>query len=89
MDNFYLIFILWNIAVFLIYGIDKLKAVCDKWRISERTLIVCAFMLGAPGAIMGMKCFRHKTQKKEFKIYIFASVVFNLLILWCLKDSVF
>lgn len=64
------ILVIWNTIVFAIYGIDKYKAVKNKWRISEKVLILCAFLMGSAGAILGMEIFRHKTKKLTFKIAI-------------------
>ena len=47
--------LLMNVATFAAYGVDKLKARRDKWRIPERTLLWMAFLGGALGAWLGMK----------------------------------
>ena len=65
----FLILVFLNLAVFIVYGADKLKAERNKWRISERTLLLLAFF--APfGAIAGMLLFRHKTRKKLFTVLV-------------------
>ncbi|MBR0439113.1 MAG: DUF1294 domain-containing protein [Clostridia bacterium] len=65
----FLILVFLNLAVFIVYGADKLKAERNKWRISERTLLLLAFF--APfGAIAGMLIFRHKTRKKLFTVLV-------------------
>ena len=65
-----LVFLIWNVIVFFLYGVDKLKAKKEAWRISEKTLLLCAFFLGGAGAFAGMKVFRHKTQHTSFKILV-------------------
>lgn len=65
---FYLLAI--NIIAFAAYGIDKWKAKHGKWRISEMSLILLAFLGGALGALLGMRMFRHKTQHWKFKILV-------------------
>lgn len=60
----YILFI--NAAAFALYGMDKKKAVKGKWRISENTLIGLAIIGGSAGALLGMRCFHHKTRKKKF-----------------------
>ena len=60
----------WNVIVFLLYGIDKLKAKSGAWRISEKALLLCAFFLGGVGAFAGMKVFRHKTRHTSFNILV-------------------
>ena len=67
--------ILWNIIVFLTYGTDKLCAIKGFRRISEKTLICFAFLLGGIGALLGMRCFHHKTKHINFKIAVPAAFV--------------
>ncbi len=55
-----------NMLTFVIYGIDKWKAVHNAWRISEKTLILLAALGGAAGAYAAMQTFRHKTKHKKF-----------------------
>ena len=64
------IVLVWNIAVFFLYGIDKRKAAKQKWRISEATLILTALLAGGAGAAMGMVIFNHKTSKVKFRIFV-------------------
>ena len=56
-----------NVATFIIYGIDKLKAKEHWWRISEFTLLLLAIVGGSIGAWLGMKVWHHKTLHKKFK----------------------
>lgn len=60
--------ITWNLVVFVLYGIDKRKAVKEQWRISEKTLLLTSFCFGGIGALLGGKVFRHKTQKWYFQM---------------------
>ena len=62
------ILVIWNIVTFLIYGLDKRKAQKGSMRISEKTLITVAFLMGGIGAFAGMRFFRHKTDKPKFKL---------------------
>lgn len=62
--------ILINIITFITYKIDKIKAKKNKYRISESTLIILAYIGGALGAILAMNLFHHKTKKTKFKILI-------------------
>ena len=72
------IYLGWNIVTFLIMGLDKLLAKMDKRRISEKTLLLTAFFMGGLGSFCGSKVFRHKTQKKKFKILLPVSIIVNM-----------
>ena len=75
--------LVWNIVVFLIYGIDKQKAKKGKWRLPEGTLLLMAFLFGSLGAFCGMHVFHHKTQHKKFILVpIFLCLHLGLLIWW-------
>lgn len=63
-----LILLIWNVIVFITYGIDKRRAVQKAWRISERTLLLEAICLGGLGAILGGNYFHHKTRKWYFQV---------------------
>lgn len=56
-----------NAAAFILYGIDKRKARRHLWRIPERVLLLAAAAGGAPGALAGMRFFRHKTRHAVFR----------------------
>jgi cold-shock domain protein len=62
--------ILINLLTFLLYGLDKYKAIRQEWRIPERALLLMAFVGGAFGALSAMRIFRHKTRKGRFKLMI-------------------
>lgn len=55
-----------NLVTFVIYGIDKQKAVKKRWRIPESTLLGLAVLGGSVGALAGMHKFRHKTKHLKF-----------------------
>ncbi len=76
-----IIFIIWNIIVFAMYGIDKNKSQKRKRRISEKTLILSAFFMGGTGALLGMRIFRHKTKHWEFKIGVPLLLLLNVTII--------
>lgn len=56
-----------NVITFLMYGLDKLKAKINQWRIPESTLLLMAVVGGSVGAWTGMQVWRHKTQHVKFK----------------------
>lgn len=77
-----LILLGWNLAVFLLYGLDKLFAKSKMRRISEATLLTTAFCLGTPGALFGMIIFNHKTAKMKFRILVPLFFAIHVVLLW-------
>ncbi|MBK5246528.1 MAG: DUF1294 domain-containing protein [Peptostreptococcaceae bacterium] len=73
------IIVIWNLIVFFLYGLDKTKSKGEGRRISERTLLVTAFLLGGLGAFLGMHLFHHKTKHRIFIILIPVSIFVNIL----------
>ena len=78
MDTFIYILAGWNAVVFALYGIDKWKAVRNKWRIKESVLLLFAFFMGGVGAIAGMNVFRHKTKHVKFRILVPFALIINI-----------
>ena len=76
-----IVWILWaclNGFVFLLYGLDKLKAKRNKWRVPERTLLLFTWLMGGVGAFAGMRVFRHKTKHLSFQISAAAGMALSL-----------
>lgn len=69
-----------NITAFIFYGLDKWLAKQQKWRISEKKLLTLVLVGGTIGGILGMLVFRHKTQKKTFKITLFTILLIQIVI---------
>jgi uncharacterized membrane protein YsdA (DUF1294 family) len=88
MEYIYISLIVWNSVTFLLYGLDKRKAIKSKRRISEKTLILIAFLMGGLGCLFGMIAFRHKTKHLKFKILIPLAVLFNGVLLIYLLNSI-
>lgn len=79
----FLIFLVWNFAVFILYGADKRRAKNGGQRIRERTLLAAAFLFGGIGAWLGMCLFRHKTRHKSFVLTVpFAALIQLALIIF-------
>ena len=70
-----------NVVTFIVYGIDKYKAKKAKWRISEATLIMLAFLGGSIGAWLGVKVLHHKTMHKKFKYGIPAILLMQIALI--------
>jgi len=72
-----------NLIAFALYGIDKSFAIRNKRRIPEKTLIASA-VFGAPGALLGMLTFHHKTRKPKFFLTVPGLVVLHAAAAWAL-----
>ncbi|WP_211367543.1 DUF1294 domain-containing protein [Sporomusa termitida] len=73
-----LLLILWNTVTYGLMRYDKNQARKQGQRISERTLLLCAFWGGAGGIWCGMYSFRHKTKHKAFLIWLPVLFLMNL-----------
>ncbi len=64
----YLLFI--SAVSILLTVIDKRRAVKNKWRVPESTLLLCAALGGSLAMYITMRCIRHKTKHKKFMVGI-------------------
>jgi uncharacterized membrane protein YsdA (DUF1294 family) len=67
-----------SVITFGAYGWDKNRAQANGRRIPEATLHLLALLGGWPGALMGRRVFRHKTQKIGFTLTTFAIVILHV-----------
>lgn len=79
-----LLMVLWNLITFAMMGVDKAKAKKNKQRISEKTLILSSFIMGALGIAAGALVFHHKTRKIKFQILIPMSIIVNMALIYAL-----
>lgn len=83
-EVFLFIYFFINLCAFSAYGIDKLKAIQNEWRISENTLLFLS-LLGPIGALLSMILFRHKIRKSKFIIllplFLLLHIFFGYLIM--------
>jgi len=70
-----------SVFTLLVYGKDKWAAKRQWRRTPEKTLHLLALIGGWPGAVLGQKLFRHKTQKHSFRRRFYCTVAGNLLLL--------
>ena len=78
------LFALGNLLTFLLYGIDKQRARRGAWRISEKTLLLAGLVVGAPGALLAMRLFHHKTRHRYFYVINLAGLVWQVGLIICL-----
>lgn len=72
-----------SIVLFILMGVDKVKAKRNEWRIRESTLFVTALIGGGIGGLLGMKLFHHKTKKWYFYVMFAVGIVLHVILLWC------
>jgi len=82
MKTLIILYAIWNIFVLFVYGFDKFKAKKGGRRVSEKTLLFCAFFMGGAGALIGMILFRHKTKHLSFQIFVPLFLAVNIAALW-------
>lgn len=78
---------IWNVLVFIIYGVDKYKAKHHRRRISENFMMGIMLFFGGLGGGLGMIAFNHKTRKTKFKITAIISLLILALTLWLLHNK--
>ena len=76
-----------NIVLFILMGIDKRKAVKNKWRIRESVLLIVALLGGGIGGFVGMKVFHHKSRKWYFYAVFIIGIVIHVVLLWWLLSA--
>lgn len=59
-----------NVLAFVLYGVDKRRAVRNEYRIKESVLLWMARLGGGIGSWLGTKAFRHKTIHTRFRIVV-------------------
>ena len=74
---YYIVFI--NLLGIILMFLDKRKAVKNRWRISENTLMLTSLIGGSLGILIGMYTFRHKTKHKKFTIGVPVQLIINIL----------
>lgn len=63
----YIVYMLFmNVFTFILYRIDKKRAVARRWRIPEVVLLGMPLLGGCVGAFLAMRAFHHKTRHARF-----------------------
>ena len=76
--GYYLVF---NLALLALMGLDKLKAVKD-WRlIPEKNLLILGLLAGGLGGLISQQLFHHKIRKPVFWL-VFVLAFLGHLLLW-------
>lgn len=68
-----------NFVAFVMYGLDKVRAIKGLWRVPERVLLKVSLLGGALGSLLGMLLFRHKIRKWKFILLISAMLILQIM----------
>lgn len=71
-----------NLLSFIVFGLDKRKAVKHQRRISENTLLFTTFLGGTIGSVFAMLVFRHKVSKPSFLLKFGLVVLIQIVIIY-------
>ncbi len=69
-----------NAVAFIAFGLDKHSAKKSAPRIPEATLLLLALLGGSPAAWVAQRYFRHKTQKRRFRIRFWAVIALQVAV---------
>jgi uncharacterized membrane protein YsdA (DUF1294 family) len=68
-----------NVATFLVFLWDKVRAKNGEWRVKESTILLLAAIGGTPAAFIARALFRHKTRKQPFGYILIAIAVIQVI----------
>ena len=77
----WIVYLMLNVIAFSLFGLDKQRAKRGLWRIRESALLAVIWLMGGVGAWLGMRLFRHKTQKRRFVISANVAYVLQLALI--------
>lgn len=82
-------FFIINLFAIFLMKYDKVKAINNQYRVSEKALFLIALILGGVGIYIGMYLFRHKTKHVKFTVGIPLIIILNILTIYYLISHVF
>ena len=77
----WIVYLMLNVIAFSLFGLDKQRAKRGLWRIRESALLAVIWLMGGVGAWLGMRLFRHKTQKRAFVVSASVASVLQLALM--------
>ena len=77
----WIVYLMLNVISFSLFGLDKQRARRGLWRIRESVLLAVTWLMGGLGAWLGMRLFRHKTQKRAFVVSSSVATVLQLALM--------
>lgn len=79
----YLIII--NIITYVVFAVDKKRAIRGAWRIPEATLLGLSVVGGSIGGILAMRICRHKTRHMSFTVGLPLILILQVMIFIWIK----
>ena len=73
----FIVYLVLSLITFLAYALDKSAAETGRWRTQESTLYIFGLAGGWPGAIFAQQVLRHKSNKREFQMAFWMTVMLN------------
>ena len=77
-DTVLLIYGFASFVTFFLYAHDKRAAICNQWRVPEKTLHLASLFCGWPGALVAQQILRHKNRKTSFLVVFWVTVAVNV-----------
>ncbi len=74
-----------NILTFVLFAVDKARAMNREWRIRESVLLFSSIIGGALGGFLAMQIFRHKTKTAVFKYGMPIILLIQITLIYFLK----
>lgn len=88
MELYLLVILLMSFITFILYAVDKRKAIKKKWRIPEKVLLLASFFFGSIGGICGMYLLRHKNRHWYFVVVNLLSLTIHLILGWVVYQKI-
>lgn len=73
-----------SLITFILYSVDKRRAIKKQWRIKEVVLLGFSFCLGSIGGLCGLYILRHKNKHWYFVFVNFLSLIIHIAIAYFL-----
>ena len=81
MDIYLILVGIMSLITFILYAVDKKRAIKNQWRIKEVVLLGFTFCLGSIGGLCGLYVLRHKNKHWYFVVVTILSLIIHLGIL--------
>lgn len=72
------LWVLMSLLSLSLYRIDKKRAVKNKWRIKESSLLLSSFLMGSIGGLISLYILRHKNRHWYFVVVNWLSFILQL-----------